>query len=282
MMSPRISAVCIIIVISSAGVLRPKTKDLALPMVYVQGGHFDMGSNEAGDDAKPIHHVIVDSFYMGKYEVTVGEFRKFIASSGYKTTAEQEGWSYIWTGNKFDKQYGVTWEYNSFGVKGTRAMDNRPVIHVSWNDAVHYCQWLSLQTGKRYRLPTEAEWEFASRGGIKNNGYNYSGSNDISAIGWFRENSNSQTQEVGQKHANELAIYDMTGNVWEWCQDWYNNGYYSNSPDKNPQGPSTGTQRVLRGGGWHTAEQGCLVAHRGSSAPGYRDRDLGFRWILVP
>ena len=260
----------------------PAANSLTLPMVFVQGGSFSMGSNDDGDDAKPIHSVTVSSFYMGKYELTVGEFRKFINATNYKTSAEQEGWSNIWTGSKFDKQNGVTWEFDSYGFKRPPTQDIQPVIHVSWDDATRYCQWLSSQTGKVYRLPTEAEWEYAARGGSKSNGYAYSGSNDISSVAWYSDNSNSQTHQGGQKQANELGIYDMSGNVWEWCQDWYDKDYYASSPTENPQGPSTGSFRVYRGGSWSFPAQSCRVAFRDSYTPGIRGDFLGFRLVLAP
>lgn len=263
-------------------VATPATGSLTLPMVFVQGGSFSMGSNDDGDDAKPIHSVTVSSFYIGKYELTVGEFRKFINATNYKTSAEQEGWSYIWTGNKYDKQNGVTWEFDSYGFKRPPTQDIQPVIHVSWDDATRYCQWLSSQTGKVYRLPTEAEWEYAAKGGSKSNGYTYSGSNDLASVAWYKDNSNSQTHQGGQKQANELGIYDMTGNVWEWCQDWYDKDYYASSPTENPQGPSTGSGRGLRGGGWGSPALPCCVALRAYGTPGRRSFSIGFRLVLVP
>ena len=267
--------------IKSHSVSVPKNP-LNVPMVFVQGGSFTMGSNDDGDNAKPIHRVTVSSFYMGKYELTVGEFRKFINSTNYKTTAEQKGWSYIWTGSKWDKQIGLTWEFDSFGFKRPSTQENQPVIHVSWDDATRYCQWLSSQTGKLYRLPTEAEWEFAAKGGSKSNGYTYSGSNEITNVAWINDNSNGQTHEVGQKQANELGIYDMTGNVWEWCSDWYDSNYYASSPAENPTSPATGSSRVIRGGGWGNSAQYCRVANRDFFAPGHRGSDVGFRLVLVP
>ena len=265
-----------------AAVEKQNSNSLTPQMVYVQGGSFDMGSKDGERDEKPVHRVTVNSFYMGKYELTVGEFRKFVNAANYKTSAEQEGWGYIWKGSKMEKQNGVTWEYDSYGVKRPPAQDNMPVIYVSWDDVTRYCQWLSLQTGKVYRLPTEAEWEYAARGGSKNNGYMYSGSNDLSSVAWFNGNSNHQPHPGGQKQANELGIYDMTGNVWEWCQDWFAENYYSNSPAEKPQGPATGTYRVLRGGSWGNAAQGCRVADRDGMAPGRHGLNLGVRLVMAP
>ncbi len=251
-----------------------------IPMVYVQGGSFNMGSNDDGDNAKPIHRVTVNSFYMGKYELTVADFRKFIMATGYKTTAEQDGWAGV--GNKFEKTNGVTWQDDSYGVKRPPAQDNHPVIYVSWDDATRYCQWLSSQTGKTYRLPTEAEWEYAARGGNKSKGYTYSGSNDLTSVAWVKANGNNQTNPVGQKEANELGIYDMTGNQWEYCQDWFGADYYANSPAQNPQGPATGDHRVIRGGSWNSSAQNCRPAVRLNEPIDHHTSNLGFRVVLVP
>jgi len=259
-----------------------RTSSINIAMVYVQGGSFDMGSNDQPGDAKPIHHVTVSSFYLGKYEVTVGEFRKFIRATNYKTTAEQFGWSWVWTGSTFDRQNGVTWECDSHGVKRPTMQYMQPVVHVSWYDATRFCQWLHLQTGKNFRLPTEAEWEYAAKGGSKSNGYSYSGSNDLTTVAWYKDNSNMLTHQVGQKQANELGIYDMSGNVWEWCQDWYYKDYYGESPSENPLGPATGAERVGRGGGWDLSAEFCTVAYRNRAAPESCFSALGFRLVSAP
>lgn len=251
-------------------------------MVFVQGGSFNMGSNTDDEDAKPVHRVTLRSFYIGKFEITVGEFRKFIVATQYQTTAEQEGSSFIWTGIKWERQNGIDWEYDSFGNKRTLTQDMQPVVHISWDDATRYCQWLSAQSGKTYRLPTEAEWEYAARGGNKSNSYTFSGANDLLGVGWNKENSNGQMHECGQKQANELGIYDMTGNVWEWCKDWYDKFYYTDSPIENPQGPPTGTYKVYRGGSWNDPTKFCKVSYRSGNAPGKRYSTLGFRIVLVP
>jgi formylglycine-generating enzyme required for sulfatase activity len=152
------------------------------------------------------------------------------------------------------------------------------VIHVSWNDAVAYCEWLSEKTGKKYRLPTEAEWEYAVRGGQKSKHYKYAGGDELSELAWYNENSGSKTHPVGGKKANELGLYDMSGNVWEWCQDWY--GDYSSASQTNPTGASTGTRRVLRGGSWGYPDWNCRVSYRYFNSPTYRNINLGFRLAL--
>ncbi len=257
-----------------------KPAKIDIPMVYVQGGSFNMGSNDDGDNAKPIHRVTVSSFYMSMYVVTVADFRRFIMATRYKTTAEKDGWGAA--GNKFEKTNGVTWEDDSYGVKRPPAQDNHPVLYVSYDDATRYCQWLSAQTGKTYRLPTEAEWEYAARGGSKSNGYTYSGGNELTGVAWVKENANNQSNPVGQKKANELGLYDMTGNVWQWCQDWFGADYYAGSPAENPQGPATGDHRVIRGGSWNSSAKTCRLAVRLNEPIDHHTSNLGFRVVMAP
>ena len=144
---------------------------------------------------------------------------------------------------------------------------------VSWEGAVAFAKW------KGARLPTEAEWEYVARGGKSTKGYTYSGSNQLEEVAWFGTNSENKTHPVGQKRPNELGVYDMSGNVWEWCSDWYDEGYYGSSIRQNPQGPETGTDRVLRGGGWLFAEKYCRVNNRYSILPGARNTRIGFRIV---
>ena len=158
--------------------------------------------------------------------------------------------------------------------------DNLPVERVSWNDAQEFITKLNQKTGAKFRLPTEAEWEYAARGGNKCNGYKYSGSNSIDNVAWYTSNSGSKTHQVGTKSPNELGIYDMSGNVWEWCQDWYVS--YSSGSQTNPRGASSGSIRVIRGGGWGNIARECRVSVRLSNPPGYGDGNGGFRLVLVP
>jgi formylglycine-generating enzyme required for sulfatase activity len=164
-------------------------------------------------------------------------------------------------------------------VQGQPATDTHPVIHVSWNDAVAYCEWLNeLPAGQKgYRLPTEAEWEYAARGGEHRDKYIYAGSDNIDEVAWYWDNSKMTTHPVGQKKANALGLHDMSGLVWEWCSDWYGADYYKNSPADNPKGPASGSGRVVRGGSWGGYPQSCRVAYRDGLAPGDRSLNVGFR-----
>ncbi len=246
-------------------------------MISVLGGTFKMGSDDPLDyGAKPIHSVTLDNFNIGKYEITVAQFAAFIKETGYKTTAETEGSSYIWNGKTVEDKKGVSWRDNEGGAKRTAAEYNHPVVHVSWDDATAYCAWLSQKTGKKYRLPTEAEWEYAARGGAQSKGFTYSGSNNLDAVAWYKENSKDATHAVGLKSGNELGIFDMSGNVWEWCGDWYGD-YDPKSASKNPIGPVKGSGRVIRGGSWDNSSVYCRSAYRGGSPPAYRYYDIGFR-----
>ncbi len=187
-------------------------------MVFVKGGTFWMGcTDEQGSDCEsdesPKHQVTLKGFWIGKYEVTQAEWRAVMGEN----PSNNEG------------------------------CDQCPVEQVSWDDVQKFIKELNRQTGKNYRLPTEAEWEYAARGGQKSNKTKFAGSQNLGAVGWYSDNS-SKTHPVGGKAPNELGIYDMSGNVWEWCADWY--GDYSSGSQTNPKGPGSGSYRVLRGGSW--------------------------------
>ncbi len=271
-------------------------------MVFVEGGIFEMGQPDkkiflfkrAGkdyysDDEQPVHKVQLDSFYFGKYAVTVGEFRRFIAATAYETEAEKDNkGSYVWD---FDKgeillKAGVNWRCDAHGQPQTN--DRHPVIHVSWEDCKAYCDWLSLATGLPYRLPTEAEWEYAAKGGPNKwaHTFQYAGSNDLDEVGWFYGNSGMEdndkgTHPVGKKKANVLGLFDLSGNISEWCGDWYAADYYAECHQvgvmKNPSGLLNGDSRVLRGGDWGYSAALCRLAFRGYFAPSYRFYGFGFR-----
>ncbi|MGM9712614.1 MAG: bifunctional serine/threonine-protein kinase/formylglycine-generating enzyme family protein [Prevotella sp.] len=216
-------------------------------MMPVQGGTFTMGATSEqqspDSDEKPTHRVSLSSYYIGKYEVTQALWKAVMGSNPSK-----------WKG------------------------DNLPVEQVSWDDCQTFLRKLNAMTGKNFRLPTEAEWEYAARGGNRSRGYQYSGSNNLSNVAWYDDNSGSKTHPVGTKAPNELGIYDMSGNVWEWCQDWYGN--YTSSAQTNPTGSSSGSCRVDRGGSWLSHAWDCRVAYRLDDAPDNGSINLGLRLAL--
>ena len=218
-------------------------------MVKVEGGTFQMGSpdddSDAFSDERPQHQVTLSDYYIGETEVT------------------QKLWRVVMGSNP------------SHFVAG---YPQRPVELVSRNDCLEFIEKLNALTGKKFRLPTEAEWEFAARGGNKSKGYKYSGSDDIDDVAWYRNNSRDETHDVATKAPNELGLYDMSGNVWEWCQDWY--GSYSSEAQTNPTGPSSGSYRVIRGGSWYYNARICRVSDRGNGTSSYRNYDLGLRLAL--
>ena len=242
-------------------------------MMGIQGDSFSMGSNES-DDEKPVHTVRVGNFVMSKTEVTVAQFKKFIDETAYKTDAEKNGYSWVYT-TKWEKKNGVSWESDTKGNTRLSYEYDHPVIHVSWNDATAYCKWAGG------RLPTEAEWEYAAKGGVSTGSTTtYSGSNNIDDVAWYSSNSGSKTHPVGKKQANAFGLYDMTGNVWEWCSDWYGKDYYGSSPSSNPTGASSGSDRVNRGGGWGDSAENCRSANRYYAYPGSSTLNVGFRLVL--
>lgn len=221
-------------------------------MCYVKGGTFLMGAtsekgSDAYDDEKPAHRVTVSDYYIGQTEVTQALWQAVMGS-------------------------------NPSNWKG----DNLPVERVSWDDCQTFIEKLNSKTGRTFKLPTEAEWEFASRGGNNSRGYKYSGSNYIDDVAWYTNNSNSKTHAVATKQANELGIYDMSGNVWEWCSDWYDSSYYKNSDNNNPRGAYTGSDRVRRGGSWNYDARNCRVSYRNYYTPDFRFNYLGLRLVLLP
>ena len=235
--------------------------------VRVDGGTFQMGSNDGESDEKPMHRVTLSDFAIGKYEITVQQYMQFVneTKTHYPEWLEQ--------GSNYNIKTGKDDHYKKLG--DALQNSNNPIVGISWDDAVAYCEWLSQKTNKKYRLPTEAEWEYAARGGNKSSGYKYSGSNTIGDVAWLSDNASSQTHPVGQKQRNELGIYDMSGNVWEWCSDWY--GTYNSSSQQNPTGAITGSDRVYRGGGWSNGAAYCRSAFRYNDTPTYRYSNVGFR-----
>ena len=234
-----------------------------MKMIWVEGGEFLMGctseqGNDCGDDEENVRRVTVDGFYIGMLEVTQAQWEKVMGTSTYQQR------------NKANPDWPI------YGIG-----DDYPMYYVSWGEAMEFCRQLSVKTGRNYTLPTEAQWEYAARGGNKNDGTKYAGSNDISEVAWYEGNSPSSMHTVGSKRANALGIYDMSGNVWEWCKDWYASSY-SSSDTNNPTGPSSGSYRVNRGGSWFYSASYCRVAYRSYNSPGYRFSYLGFRVVLLP
>jgi formylglycine-generating enzyme required for sulfatase activity len=239
---------------------RINAKVSTINMVKVEGGSFMMGSNAGGSNVKPVHQVTVSSFHIGKYEVTQKEWQKVMGN-------------------------------NPSNWKG----DYLPVEQVSWYDAVDYCNKRSLKEGLKtcysgsgsnincdwtangYRLPTEAEWEYAARGGKQSKGYTYSGLNDIGAVAWYDVNSGSKTHTVGGKLPNELGIYDLSGNVWEWNWDIY--GDYPGGAQNNPHGVISGSYRVRRGGSWYDDANYCTVSYRNYNVATSSSSNVGFRLV---
>ena len=247
------------------------SKDTYDNMIFVKGGSFQMGSNNGDSDEKPIHTVTVSDFYIGKYEVTNREYIEFLNAKGVSSNGSYSGTEYI---DMDDEDCAIGYRNGKFYFKGSSYANDEDcsVIEVTWYGADAYCKW------KGGRLPTEAEWEYAARGGIKSNGYKYSGSNNCGDVAWYYNNSGSKTHPVGQKMPNELGIYDMSGNVWEWCSDWYYSNYYSKSPNSNPKGPTSGTYRVWRGGSWNDEASYYRVANRYYNFPGDSGYIFGFRF----
>lgn len=251
----------------------PSPKD---NLIYVQGGTFKMGSFDGALHEKPVHNVTLKSFYIGKFEVTYAEYVKFLNVKGNQTEGGGS-WVNLDESTGFEK-CRIQKKGNQFIVES--GYDNHPMISVSWYGAKAYCDWLSETTDHNYRLPTEAEWEYAARGGNKSLGYKYSGSNNIDEVAWYGGVSNMKTHPVGTKKANELGIYDMSGGAWEWCSDWFNEAYYQLSENSNnPQGPNFGIIRIGRGGSVFASTYYCRVSDRNGSYPHIANVNCGFRIV---
>jgi formylglycine-generating enzyme required for sulfatase activity len=249
------------------------------PMITVSGGSFMMGSDLPGtaENARPAHPVKLENFSIGKYEVTVREFSLFISDTRHVTTADSIGFSWVYDGNDWVQGNSVNWTNDVSGkLIGVADMDV-PVMHVSWADAMSYCVWLSKKTGEKFRLPTEAEWEFAARGGNNSKGYSYSGSNTLAQVGWFEGNAGKKVSKVGKKSPNELGLFDMSGNVMEWCYDFYSERHYKTVKPGNLYGPASGTEKVARGGSWFTPDVLCRSTYRMAYPATSRGGNIGFR-----
>jgi len=233
------------------------TNSIGMEMIYVEPGSFQMGSNDGDKDEKPVHTVRISrGYWLGKTEVTNGQYQRFLQAANYDGSKEADS-DYLRHHKDWSKYASTDPEY--------------PIVAVSWNNAEAFCRWLTeeergsgrLPAGYAYRLPTEAEWEYAARGGSRGHDTKYAGSDSIEQVSWHSNSSGSKTHPVGQKQANELGLYDMSGNVWEWCQDWY--GSYSSGTQTDPPGPKSGSGRVSRGGSWRGSASFCRVAYRSAA-----------------
>jgi formylglycine-generating enzyme required for sulfatase activity len=283
---------------SVSPVIIPAVKQDAPPdFVHIRGGIFAMGSPETEVDRssdETQHQVKVSDFYLCRYTVSVADFREFTEESGYRTDAEKSDGSYAWDGKEWNKRAGINWRYGVSGSERAASEQNQPVLHISWNDATAYCEWLTAKKGKRFRLPSEAEWEYACRAGTTtpfNTGQNLT-TEQANYDGNYPYNENEKgryrqtTVSVDSLKPNTWGLYNMHGNVWEWCNDWYGDKYYDeckiNGVVVNPQGPETGSYRVIRGGSWDDGAQGCRSAYRDSYPPVNRSYFIGFRLVFVP
>jgi formylglycine-generating enzyme required for sulfatase activity len=230
-----------------------------MEFIFVKGGCYEMGDT-FGDGflhTKPAHEVCVSDFYLGKYEVTQGEWKKVMGNNP----------SFFFSPKYF---------------KVPRESDDHPVEEVSWNDVQEFTRRLNQVSGKNYRLPTEAEWEYAARsGGKKEEWAGTSNESELQEFAWLKENSAKRTHPVGRRKPNGLGFYDMSGNVWEWVSDWFDKGYYANSPKNDPQGPDRGKEKVLRGGGIPDSARSSRAAFRFYFDPAERSYFYGFRLGLA-
>lgn len=222
---------------------------VSFTMVRVASGTFTMDASSSDSDAesdeKPAHQVTLSSYSIGETEVTQALWQAVMGSNPSRFTGDLQ----------------------------------RPVEKVSWNDCQEFIRKLNAMTGETFRLPTEAEWEYAARGGSHSRGYKYSGSDNLGTVAWYYNNSSSTTHPVKGKQSNELGIYDMSGNVYEWCADRYDSSYYSSSPSSNPKGPSAGFNQVIRGGSWLNYTRGCRVSYRFNYTPSITNHNLGLRLV---
>ncbi|MDY4568873.1 MAG: formylglycine-generating enzyme family protein [Alloprevotella sp.] len=238
-------------------VLTITVNGVSFNMVKVDGGTFMMGATPDQEDVSvwetPAHKITLSTFYIGQYEVTQALWEAVMGTT--------------------PTQYGEQWSF-TYGLG-----DDYPAYNLSYTDIQTFIARLSNMTGYKFRMPTEAEWEFAARGGNMSSGYKYSGSDTLDDVGWYEENGGNTTHPVGTKKCNELKIYDMSGNVCEWCSDWFEYDYYSTSEQTNPTGPKTGSLRVVRGGGWGKAKD-CLVFTRLYFPPFMNIKGFGARLAL--
>ncbi len=231
-------------------------------MVFVKGGTFKMGSISGDKDESPVHSVTLSDYYIAKYEVTVAQYKQFCMETGRRFPSSPK--------NEWYEEHpnAAKWVWK----------DNYPIVNVTWRDAMLYCRWLSKKTGENYTLPTEAQWEYAARGGKKSKRYKYSGSNDSKKVAWYDETTNEKgPKNVGQLSPNELGIFDMSGNAWEWCKDYF--GKYPSTHQHNPTGAEKSPYRVVRGGSWYYVEYLSRLTARDGPEYFYTNFNYGFRVV---
>ncbi len=276
------------------------TRAARIRLRLIPAGTFRMGSaaedRDAEADEGPQHVVRIGAFYLGVTEVTRGQFRRFVNETGYKTEAEQDGkggWGWNEETRVFEPDEKYTWL-----TPGFEQTDEHPVVNVSWNDAVAFCAWLSRVEGQTYRLPTEAEWEYACRARTATRYHSGSDPESLSTVGNIADATARRkypdwpgaiasrdgfvyTAPAGRFRPNAFGLYDLHGNVWEWCRDGYDKAYYERSPEEDPPGASPAAERVIRGGCWDDDPRECRSASRSRDAPDSRNDLLGFRVARV-
>jgi formylglycine-generating enzyme required for sulfatase activity len=303
-----------------AGRKKQITNSIGMKLVLIAAGEFKMGSGESAEataaffnkayaadlrkanffkDEHPQHRVrITKPFYLGAYHVMRGQFRQFVKDTGYKTDAEKgaNSGAYGWNPDKKKFEFNKKYSWRNTGFEQT---DEHPVVNVSWNDAVAFCKWLSRKEGKTYRLPTEAEWEYACRAGTTTRYYSGDDPETLARAGnvadatakvkfpdWKETIEASDgyvfTSPVGSFQPNAFGLYDMHGNAWQWCMDWYGKKYYAKSPADDPIGPDSGDSRVVRGGSWNSRPNFARSSIRAGNSPDNRNFDAGFRVARAP
>ncbi len=247
-----------------------ENKTILQNVVFVEGGSFSMGTENGDPDEIPVHNVQITSFYMCRYEVTNKEFVEFLNTYGSEVVINGQ---YAGQSLFIEAKTGIFNENGSWQV--SQNLESFPVVDITWYGANEFCTYYG------YRLPTEAEWEYAAGGGkLDSIKTIYSGSNSIDEVAWHWDNSDKRAHYIGTKKANSLGIYDLCGNVYEWCADWYNETYYTKSPKKDPQGSQTGEYKVIRGGSWYVSEEFLRIQNRSKSRPDKNYPYLGFRYVI--
>ncbi len=272
-------AVCTFVVCTTAVFAGDdELEQIAESMVFIKGGCFRMGNTfDGGDkDEKPAHKVCVDNYYLGKYEVTNRQFVVFLNEVN-KRNVNRELWFTI---NEKEHCY-ISGDIGHYRIMP--GYEDHPVACISWHGATEFTEWVSKQTGYNYRLPTEAEWEYAARsGGRQEKWSGTSHESKLDEYAWYTDNSGDKTHPVGQRKPNAFGLYDMSGNIWEWVQDWHEGSYYQKCQVNNPVGPLKGTNRVVRGGCCDNPPKVLRTANRVGYTPVGRGFDIGFRLAMTP